>query len=150
MAKINWTPWMGLARVRAMQDHWGREDELAAADRPRGADGYTWQPMADVYEAPDGWRLLVELPGVAREDMSLEIDGRMLSVFGVRRFERGPEGGVFQALERSYGPFRRDFALPEGLDSGQISAVLRDGLLTVVISRSGGPRRRRILVDDVE
>ena len=106
------------------------EEANAAKDCP-----YTWQPVADVVETAVAFRVTLELPGVSREDVTVEAQGRFLVIQGERRFEKDPDGGLYQVLERSYGPFSRRFALPKGVARSEIVAVMKDGLLVVVVPR---------------
>lgn len=126
MAKLHWTPWMALAEIG---NEAGRMMEEAAAGARDCA--YAWQPVADVVETADEFRVTLELAGVAREDVAVEIQGRALVIQGSRRFENDERGGLYQMLERSYGPFSRSFALPKGISRTEITAVMKDGLLVV-------------------
>jgi len=136
MAKLHWTPWMALSELAQDAEHL-----LAETDRAFEA-GYAWQPVADVLETAADFRLTLELPGVAREDVHLEANGRVLVVSGVRRLCKEP-GGVYQALERSHGPFARRFDLPKGGSRAEITAVMKDGLLVVIVPKIRPERLRR-------
>lgn len=128
MAKLQWTPWMALSEL-------AQEAEQFAAEAERTLEaGYAWQPVADVLETAQDIRFTLELPGVAREDVLVQAEGRYLVVTGVRRLAKKP-GGVYQALERSRGPFARRFALPKGVSRAEITAVMKDGLLFVVVPK---------------
>lgn len=136
MAKLHWTPWMALSEL-------AQEAEQFALEAERSPEaGYAWQPVADVLETAEDFRITLELPGVARQDVHLEARGRELVVTGVRRFTKAP-GGVYQALERSHGPFARRFVLPKGVSRGEIAAVMKDGLLVVVVPKIRPERLRR-------
>ena len=91
--------------------------------------------MADVVETADEFRVTLELPGVAREDVTVEARGRLLTIQGDRHFERETGGGLYQLLERSYGPFSRRFTLPKGVARSEIAAVMKDGLLVVTMPK---------------
>ena len=138
MGKLHWTPWMALAEI-------GNEaarmmDEAAAGPRECA---FAWQPAADVVETADEFRVTLELAGVAREDVAVEIQGRELLIQGSRRFEKDVRGGLYQMLERSYGPFARSFALPKGVSRTEITAVLKDGLLVVCLPKVRPERLHR-------
>ena len=136
MAKLHWTPWMALSELAQEAEHLVAEGGLAHDA------GYVWQPVADVLETAADFRLTLELPGVAREDVHIEARGRALVVSGLRCFAREP-GGVYQAVERSHGPFARRFELPKGVSRAEITAVMKDGLLVVVVPKLGPERLRR-------
>lgn len=142
MAIVHWNPWSGLDDLR------DKLDRILAGEaaRPgRGDCGYVWQPASDVYETETGFVIQIELPGVRKNEIIIEIKDRVLLVYGERRFEREAVGaGAYQALERCYGPFARRFLLSKGLDENAASASLEDGVLTLVVPKAqneGGGRR---------
>ncbi len=137
MAKLHWNSWMALSELSREAEQVAEEP---AAPKERG---YTWSPAADVVETADGFRITLELPGVAREDVAVEARGRFLVVHGERRFEKDVCGGLYQVLERSYGPFLRRFSLPKGVSRADIGAVMKDGLLVVTVPKVRPERLHR-------
>jgi HSP20 family protein len=107
------------------------EQALVAAEleeREAGAPG-SWAPAVDVVETADAYLLLVELPGVRREDVQLQIRERRLEISG-RRSPPG-EHRNFLRMERSYGPFRRAFELGAPVDADGVTAALAQGILRI-------------------
>ena len=124
-------------------------DETLGGDLDdNGAVAPAWAPAADVYDKGDAYVLELELPGLSREDVDIEVKDRELRVRG----ERHPMGGrsaTFHRLERRYGPFLRCFRFEVEIDAGRIAAEIVDGLLrldvpkkTPTISRSVKVSRR--------
>lgn len=150
MAKITWTPWMAAMSLRLHQHGWPSTESPRPARRGRQAGAAVWQPSIDVFLSAEGLTLVADLPGIAREDLHLEMEGRSLLLTGERRVPQLPEGaaegGMYQIMERPNGPFARSLTLPVGLDVAAASAVLRDGLLTIRIPRAQGCCNRRIQV----
>ena len=72
---------------------------------------------------------------------SLEVKGRELWIAGERPFVREAGEAVYQVLERSYGPFARKFPLAPDADLKNISAVFKNGLLTVTVPRRKRPKK---------
>ena len=138
MAKLHWTPWMALAELEGRTDC-GLEPDCPGTREP----GHAWQPAADVVETEEAYRVTLELAGVSREDVAVEVRGRDLVISGTRRFEKDCAGGVYQVLERSYGPFSRTFALPRGVVRAEVTAVMKDGLLEVRLPKVRPERLRR-------
>lgn len=101
-----------------------------------------FRPVADVIEVEDAFFVLVELPGLEREDVLLEVHGNELAVFGERQPPQNIEGAAFQVMERSYGCFSRRFELPEDIDDQAVAASMKSGLLHVRV-----PKRARTLVN---
>lgn len=149
MAKLNWNPWMGLADMKAEMDRVMSEaSRRGRAPSAVSERAYFWAPSADVLETEDAFIVIVELPGVDREDVAVEVKSRTLWVYGERRFEKFCEGeGVYHSLERSYGPFARRFTLPKGVDRAGVSAKFKNGLLEITLPKECREvRRRRIQI----
>lgn len=144
MAKIDWHPWTSLEDFRERMDRLVREAVEGVTPAARLKEkGVVWVPAADVIETDSAYLILVELPGFSLEDVSVEINGDDLWILGERPF-RCEEGAVYQILERSYGQFARKFSLPRSADHSDVSALLKDGLLTLTVRKrapEGNPRR---------
>jgi HSP20 family protein len=95
----------------------------------------SWSPAVDVLETTDAFLLDAEVPGVAAEDVELTVEGRRLQLAGRRR--PLPADRAFARMERSYGPFRRSFELPQAVDADRISATLEHGVLRVKLPKHG-------------
>lgn len=107
---------------------------------PTGAAG--WAPPVDVYETDAALVLTAEVPGLAREAITIAVhDGRLI-VEGRR--EGGPAGDTYHRLERGHGGFTRTFALPPTADAERISAELSEGVLTITVPRRAEATARRI------
>jgi HSP20 family protein len=149
MAKLNWNPWMGLADMKAeLERVMGEAARKGRAPMAMSEKVYFWAPAADVLETGDAFVITVELPGVEREDVAVEVKTRTLWVYGERRFVKDCNGdGVYHALERSYGPFARRFTLPKGVDRAGVSAVFKNGLLEISLPKECREARcRRIQI----
>ncbi|WP_027184316.1 Hsp20/alpha crystallin family protein [Desulfovibrio inopinatus] len=148
MGKLNWTPWMGIEDVKDEMDR-VMSEALSSfrQDVVSRKRSYIWTPCADIIETRDGYLVRVELASVDRNDVIVEVSGKELRIYGERRFEKDASGGVYQMLERSYGPFARKFTLPEGIEADSISAVMAAGLLEVSIPKKRSQSlRRRIII----
>jgi HSP20 family protein len=100
-----------------------------------------WLPAVDLCETADAFIVTAELPGLAREQVRIEVhDGRL--IIQGRRDARVPCEQYHQ-VERGHGEFARSFALPPTVDAERISADLRNGVLTIIVPKTPdrGPRR---------
>ncbi len=138
MAKLNWTPWMGLDEIEEEMRRVMR-DAAAGARRER----CLWTPAADVVETDFAFSAYIELPGLERNQIAVEVRGDALWVYGERRFVKDASGGLYQMLERSYGPFARKFILPKSARDSEITAVFSNGLLIVTAPKEPPERLRR-------
>jgi HSP20 family protein len=100
-----------------------------------------WVPAVDLCETADAFIVTAELPGLAREQVRIEVHDGRLTIQG-RRDARVPCEQYHQ-VERGHGEFSRSFSLPPSVDPEGISADLRNGVLTITVPKSpdNGPRR---------
>ena len=102
----------------------------------RAAPG--WVPPVDLCEGPDEYVLTVEVPGLRREDISIEASADAVTVRGIRRPQDCcPER--YEQLERGQGPFSRSFRFTVPVSPESIAADLVDGVLTVRIPKAAAP-----------
>ncbi len=135
MGKSSWTPWRGIEDLVDEMDRLVDDAARRAEPRRRGEPAGFWVPASDVVDGPDALVVEVELPGVRRGDIVLEIRDGELLVYGERRQVREVHG-AYQVMERSHGPFVRAFALPRGVDMDGVLAVFGNGLLTITLPKS--------------
>ena len=77
-------------------------------------DTYSWAPSVDISETDNGFEVRAELPGVAKDDLSVSVKDNFLTLSGEKRQENSDDTQNFRRVERSYGSFQRRFALPSG------------------------------------
>jgi HSP20 family protein len=136
MVFVAFSRWDPLHDLLALHERMNR----LGADDPPG-----WTPAVDLYETSDRFVLSIELPGLKRDQIKIELQHEVLTVRGDRAVQH-EEGAQFHRVERGHGPFTRSFSLPQAVDAEQVQAEFRDGVLTVVIPKLAPPTRR-ITVD---
>ena len=111
-------------------------------------DEESWSPLVDIFEMPDSFVLLAELPGVPKEMINVEVRGETLTISGERPgVEQSAEGSLYRS-ERRYGAFSRTFNLPVNVHSESVAARVVDGVLTVTIPKPAEDIRRvKVTVD---
>lgn len=103
--------------------------------------GFT--PPLDVRETAEEYLVLVDLPGVKPEDVTIEVNDQVLSISG----SRVPvETGESQVGERPYGSFVRTLTLPKGVDSDAIAAAYHDGVLELRIPKPAEQKPKKIAI----
>lgn len=102
-----------------------------------------WLPAADVIAGEDEIRVIMDAPGVSREDLAIEIHQGTLTIAGTRH-PVDVTGSAAQRIERGWGKWSRTLRLREGLDADGIVADLTDGVLTVTIPVAETAKPRRI------
>ncbi|MEW6470966.1 MAG: Hsp20/alpha crystallin family protein [Actinomycetota bacterium] len=103
-------------------------------------DGFT--PLADVEETDDAYHVEIELPGIKKDDVAIEVAGRRLTVSGERKEKE--RVGILRRRTRSVGRFYYEVVLPGAVDEDGIHATLDDGVLTVTVPKAASERPRRI------
>ena len=88
----------------------------------------------------------VELPGVAKEDLHVELHENTLTLRGERKPDESIKEGQYYRQERAYGPFQRTFLLPAQVDSQKVQATSKDGLLELRLPKHEAIRPKRIEV----
>ena len=101
------------------------------------------RPPVDIYEDADGITLMADMPGVSRDRLTIEVDKDMLTLEGDARIEMTAGMEALYADVRSTR-YRRSFTLSGELETGQIDASLKDGVLSVRIPKRAEVRPRRI------
>jgi HSP20 family protein len=129
VAFARWDPIRDLLAIQQQLDH--------LAPTPTA-----WMPPVDVLETPHSILITAEVPGVARDDIQIQVSDGWLLLAGTRRDHCVP-CEQYHRVERGHGEFQRSLELPTPVDGERVTADLRDGVLTITCpkSRDAGPRR---------
>ncbi len=147
MALIRWDPFREMSSLqermnRLMSDYRTRspfgEEEMA-----QGA----WIPAVDIYETKESIVLNVELPGVTKDDISLEVKDSTLTIRGEKKLEKDVKEENFHRMERTYGAFTRAFTLPSTVQQDKVKAKFRDGILEIHLPKAEEAKPKQIKVD---
>ena len=115
--------------------------------------GRVWVPAADVVERTDAYLVTLDTPGVSPESIDVSFEQNVLTVRGTRApsldVSKETDVRIFSA-ERVTGAFERSVRLPEFVDSENISAELRHGVLYLTVPKAQSARARRIPVKAAE
>ncbi|WP_114967076.1 Hsp20/alpha crystallin family protein [Alkalilacustris brevis] len=106
-------------------------------------------PASEASSDEGTYRIALELPGVAEEDIDISVDGGVMTVKGEKKTEREEKTDTWYFSERRYGAFSRSFRLPDDADPENISAALKDGVLTVTLPRkaSKSPSSKKVPIN---
>ena len=105
-----------------------------------------WSPSMNVEETKDELLLTAELPGLAEENISIELEDNVLSISGEKTEERteGDEERRYHLWERRYGSFKRTFTLPRTVSGEGIRADFENGVLRVHMPKAPEAKGRKI------
>ena len=110
----------------------GREPQYRRPSAP------LWEPPADIYKTPEGWKVKLDLAGVKPDDIEILISGSQLIIRGVRRDSVIAEGWSYYQLEITYSRFERVLSLPCDLSKVEVSSEFYNGWLILHLRSCGG------------
>ena len=113
----------------------------------RSEDGDTsavWAPRTDLSETDDAFRIRLDVPGMTKDDITINLQNNTLTVSGERTSERTDEGEEYVRVERAFGNFHRTFTLPNAVDRENVEAAYEDGVLTIHVPKTEESTRRQI------
>ena len=142
--------WNPLHDLMLLQERMNRFFEDANERRAHGGDSDTidsadWYPAADVYDNESAYLIAVDLPGVERSALEIDLDDDKLVIRGNRMIDSHGENGKHQAT-RPHGRFRKSFALPRDVAQDGIQAAYSNGVLEVTLPKHSESRGQRIQI----
>jgi len=134
---MSWDP---MRELTAWQERLGR---LVSQQRAE-----PWSPAIDVYETPDKYVVVAELPGLTREQIDLALEQSRLTLRAHRatHLRAAEEVLHFHQVERGYGGFVRTFEFSSAVDIDRVSADLARGVLSITLPKAPQPAARRVEV----
>ena len=134
--------WSPLAE---MGDLYARMSQLMHATSGHGWhwSGQAWAPLADLRETDDAYVVEMDLPGVKKDDITVELSGNELVVTG--DLKDGADGQSSQRIRRS-GHVEQRVLLPASAETDKVTASLSDGVLTVTLPKSEDQEPHRVEV----
>jgi HSP20 family protein len=138
-----------VAEIEQVQDQMGQiinslfRDPLLGGGAG-GQQAPVWVPVADIEETDDAYVLELDLPGVSKDDVNIELRDNEVRITGeIKQRERT---GVLRRQTRRLGQFEFMIALPDDIDPEKVDATLSDGVLTVRLGKAAASQPRRIEV----
>jgi HSP20 family molecular chaperone IbpA len=122
-----------------------RDKKELVAKQEKTVSGRYYIPYADIFETDDSLSVVMEMPGVARDDLTIALESDVLRVEGRINFTKY-EGMEPVYTEYNVGHYTRSFTLSNKIDQEKISAQLADGVLTLALPKAKQAQSRRIAV----
>ena len=147
MALVKWDPFRDVEKLqnrinRMFEDSFGRsrdlDDEMSLC---------AWKPAVDIYETENGIVLAAELPGVGKENVSVEVKDNILTLKGERLANPNIKAENYYRQERFYGTFQRSFTLEQNIQPDLIKATFKEGMLEIEIPRPEEEQPKQITVN---
>jgi HSP20 family protein len=95
-----------------------------------------WTPALDVYELNEEIVVKAEIPGIEPKDVQVNLNNQMLTIAGEKKFEKELKDEKFYRMERASGSFARTVNLPTPVDGSKVTALFKNGILTVTLPKS--------------
>ena len=115
------------------------------------AKNTTWSPEIDVFEKDNRLVTKIDLPGMKKEDIKVEVVDGQLTIAGERKTEAEEKKDNFYRCEREYGSFYRAVPLPDGVSLADVKATFADGVLEVSIplpAPAAAPEAKTIAIEE--
>jgi HSP20 family protein len=142
-------PWRELVSLQRKMDRlfdgFAREDQQI--DAYKNVD---FVPACDVEETEKNYLVALDIPGMKKDQLQVEITGNTLTVSGEKKEEKKEGKGAQRSYERYQGRFERSFTLPELAASDKVEAEYKDGVLRISIPKSedAKAKTRKIQISD--
>lgn len=144
MTLVRWSPWRD---VMSVQDEMNRLLNGLVARRASGSGAEDWVPSVDISETDDGFIVTADVPGMTGDDIKISVANNVLTLRGDKKNVREDKGENYHRVERVFGSFERTFSLPSGVDSENIRAKYKDGVLEIRLPKSKEAKPQEIKVE---
>ena len=141
-----WSPFREMSRMQRNMDRlfneyvvpWEYEDQPPMM----------MSPACNFDETDSHYLISLDLPGINKEDVKIEMQDNQLVISGERKEEKRDEKVNRHSIERFYGSFMRAFALPNPVDPDKIEAAYKDGVLKIAVPKSVAVKPRQIRIGE--
>ena len=148
MPIVRWEPFRDLL---SLQERMNRLFEESARGLGRGQEEDwsmgAWAPAVDIYEQGTDVVLKAELPGVEPKDVDIRIKNNVLTLRGERKVDNEVKKESYHRVERSYGTFSRAFTLPSTVDTANVKAEYKDGVLRITLPKREEAKPKQIQIN---
>jgi HSP20 family protein len=142
---MNLSVWDPFREMEELLDRYGRSARKSTAKSDdKTFEVGDWMPVVDIDETEDAFVVKAELPGVEKDDVSVNIDNGVLTIKGEKKIET--EDKKRHRVECAYGSFVRSFTLPQEIKAEKIEAEYKNGVLNLTIPKSEEVKPKQIEV----
>ncbi len=135
--------------ARTLDEVFGLTNHLWSSGLP--SDESPFMPSVDVQETPVYWALMLDVPGVKKDDLKIDVEGNRQTISGQRYApvaeSENKADEKWSHVERRFGSFSRSFSLPEQVETDAIRAEHKDGVLKIVIPKKPTAAKKSISIE---
>ena len=147
MAEKELTPWRPFGELSSLRREMDRLWDSFFGERPlaRVWEG-EWIPSLDVSETKDNFVVKAEVPGIDAKNIDISLTGDVLTIRGEKKHEKEEKEEDYHLVERGYGTFSRSVRLPAEVESAEIKASYKNGILKVTLPKSEKVKAKEVKI----
>lgn len=145
MTNLRWKPFGDLL---SMHDDIHRffEGAFGGTGKERGSET-SWCPPTDIFETKDNYVFKLEVPGISKKDIHVELKGNNLTIEGEKREPNKVKKENYHRVESYSGKFSRTYSLPGNVDPKKVEAHLEDGILELRLGKREEEKAKTISIN---
>ena len=140
MSIIRWNPARELLNMERefnkLFNSFGKRLSIGELDSLDEYENAIWMPLADIKEDKNNYFVMLDLPGISKDEVKVAYNNGQLSVSGERKQEKETMDSKFQRVERVFGRYYRSFTLPQKVKEDKIEAEFKDGQLKITVPKA--------------
>ena len=140
MSIIRWNPARELLNLERefnkLFNSFGKRLSIGELDSLDEYENAIWMPLADIKEDKNNYFVMLDLPGISKDEVKVAYNNGQLSVSGERKQEKETMDSKFQRVERVFGRYYRSFTLPQKVKEDKIEAEFKDGQLKITVPKA--------------
>ncbi len=117
-------------------------------DRLFGKRSETYVPAVEVTDEEKAFFISMDIPGLRKEDLEIEVKDNQLIISGERKFTQTSEKNNILRSEKRYGKFSRVFTLPKNVNADAIEARFENGVLEIALPKEEKAQSKKIVISD--
>lgn len=138
------SPFRELTRIQEDMDR--VVSELMGSSPQSTLEKFDFAPSCEITEQENNYLMKVDLPGVKKDQVKVEVDGDRLTIRAERKEEKEENTKKRHLSEIAYGSYVRSFSVPQAIDPNKIEAKFDDGVLTVTVPKAQANKAKQISV----
>ena len=147
MSLVRWDPFRDMATLQDRINRLFNDAFPRSAEAGENLNPSAWHPPVDIFETEEGVSILVDLPGVNKKDVSLEVKENILTIKGERKIDPSPVSeDRYYRKERIFGTFQRSFAMNTAITPDTIKATYKNGVLKIELPKPNEAKPRHVSV----
>jgi HSP20 family protein len=133
MAIIRYNPFGEVGRLRREMDK--LFEDMIGSEKEEDIARGSWFPRVNINERKEDIIVTADLPGLNKDDISINMENKILTITGERKFESNEKDDNYHRIEKVYGKFSRSFRLPDSVSDEGVKAEYKNGELHITLKK---------------